>query len=125
MYHFNILRNLKPHLLKYGICRLHFRFSHVHPDIRIDPQSVIFYLQRVLHHMTKFMKYLSTKVTCLELDIHGSVHHDTIFIIMTNKMQLRRIIYCPLTALRVSGNIFAHRQEHPNCICSLYFYSRV
>ena len=35
---------------------------------------------------------------------------------MTNKMQLCRIIYYSLAALRVSGDIFAHHQEHLNCI---------
>jgi len=35
---------------------------------------------------------------------------------MTNKMQLCRIIYCSLTALCVSSDIFAHYQEHLNCI---------
>jgi len=48
-------------------------------------------------------------------DIHGSVHHDTIFTEMTNKMQLCRILYCSLTALHVSNNIFSHRQEHLSC----------
>jgi len=44
---------------------------------------------------------------------------------MTNKMQLRRIICCSLTALHVSSDIFAHHQEHLNCIYSFWFYSRV
>jgi len=35
---------------------------------------------------------------------------------MTNKMQLCRIIYYSLAALHVSSVIFAHHQEHPNCI---------
>jgi len=35
---------------------------------------------------------------------------------MTNKMQLCRIIYYCLAALRVSSDIFAHHQEHLNCI---------
>jgi hypothetical protein len=44
---------------------------------------------------------------------------------MTNKMQLCRIIYCSLTALHVSGDIFAHHQEHYNCIYSFWYYSRM
>jgi hypothetical protein len=40
-------------------------------------------------------------------------------------MQLCRIIYCSLTALHVSSDIFAHRQEHLNCNYSFWFYSRV
>ena len=35
---------------------------------------------------------------------------------MTNKMQLCRIIYYSLAALYVSSDIFAHHQEHLNCI---------
>jgi len=34
----------------------------------------------------------------------------------TNKMQLCRIIYYSLAALRVSSDIFAHHQERLNCI---------
>jgi hypothetical protein len=39
-------------------------------------------------------------------------------------MQLCRII-CSLTALHVSSDIFAHHQEHLNCICSFWYYSRM
>jgi len=35
---------------------------------------------------------------------------------MTNKMQLCKIIYYFLAALQVSNDIFAHHQEHLNCI---------
>ena len=35
---------------------------------------------------------------------------------MTNKIQLCRIIYYSLAALHVSSDIFAHQQEHLNCI---------
>ena len=35
---------------------------------------------------------------------------------MTNKMQLCRIIYYSLAALHLSSDIFAHHQEHLNCI---------
>jgi len=35
---------------------------------------------------------------------------------MTNKMQLCRIIYYYLAAVHVSSDIFAHHQEHINCI---------
>jgi len=49
------------------------------------------------------------------------VHHDTIYTKMTNKMQLYRIMYCSLTALHVSNNIFAHHQEHLNFIYSLWY----
>ena len=48
-----------------------------------------------------------------------------IFTKTTNKMQMCRIIYCSLTALHVSSDIFAHHQEHLNCNYSFRFYSRV
>ena len=40
-------------------------------------------------------------------------------------MQLYRIIYCSLTAVRVSSDTFAHHQEHNNCIYSFWYYSRM
>jgi hypothetical protein len=43
---------------------------------------------------------------------------------MTNKMQMCRTIYCSLTTLHVSSNIFAHHQEKLNCIYSFWYYSR-
>jgi len=49
------------------------------------------------------------------------VYHDTIVKKMTNKMQLCRIIYCSLTALRISSDIIAHNQEHLNCNYSFWF----
>jgi len=48
-----------------------------------------------------------------------------LFTKMTNKMQLCRIIYCSLAALRVSSDIFAHHQKHLNCIYSFCYYSHV
>ena len=57
-------------------------------------------------------------------DIHGSVH-QYVLTKMTNKMQLCRIIYCSLTALHVLSDIFAHNQEHLNCIYSFWYYSRM
>jgi len=44
---------------------------------------------------------------------------------MTNKMQLCRVMYCSLTALHVSSDIFPHFQEHLNCNYSFWIYSRV
>jgi hypothetical protein len=46
-----------------------------------------------------------------ELDVHKSVHRDTIMKI-TSKMQLYRLIYYSKSALNVSGNVFAHHQKH-------------
>jgi hypothetical protein len=44
---------------------------------------------------------------------------------MTNKMQLFRIIYYSLAAVHVSSDIFAHHQEHLNCIYSFWYYTRM
>ena len=44
-------------------------------------------------------------------DVHESVHRDTI-IKVTNKTQLYRLIYYSKSALHVSGDVFAHHQEH-------------
>jgi hypothetical protein len=56
------------------------------------------------------MQVLS-KMYRFKLDVHESVHHDIITKI-TNKMQLCRLIYYYLSALNVSGDVFAHHQEH-------------
>ena len=44
-------------------------------------------------------------------DVHESMNHDIIAKI-TNKMQLYRLIYYSKSALHVSGDVFAHHQEH-------------
>jgi len=49
--------------------------------------------------------------TTLPADVREPVHHDIIMKI-TNKMQLCRLIYYSLSALHVSGDVFAHHQEH-------------
>jgi len=52
-----------------------------------------------------------------QLHFHVSVHQDIIYTKMTNKMpQVCGIIYYSLAALHVSSDIFAHHQEHLNCI---------
>jgi hypothetical protein len=43
---------------------------------------------------------------------------------MTNKKQQCRVLYCSLAALHVYNDIFAHHQEHLNCIYSLWCYTR-
>jgi len=40
-------------------------------------------------------------------------------------MQLCRIIYYSLAALHVPSDIFAHHQEHLNCIYSFWYYTRM
>jgi len=40
-------------------------------------------------------------------------------------MQLCRVIYYSLAALHVSSDIFAHHQEHPNCIQFLVLHTYV
>jgi hypothetical protein len=44
-------------------------------------------------------------------DVHESVHRD-IIVKITNEMQLYRLIYYSKSALHVSGDVFAHHQEH-------------
>jgi hypothetical protein len=44
-------------------------------------------------------------------DVHESVHRD-IIVKVTNKIQLYRLIYYSKSALHVSGDVFAHHQEH-------------
>jgi hypothetical protein len=61
------------------------------------------------------IQYLIFKVPCIMIQ----------FMKMTNKMQLCRIIYCSLTALHVSSDIFTHHQEHLNCMYSFWYYSHV
>jgi hypothetical protein len=46
-----------------------------------------------------------------KLDVYESVHRD-IITKTTNKMQLCRLICYSLSALHVSGDVFAHHQEH-------------
>ena len=50
-----------------------------------------------------------------KFDVRKFVHCDTIMKV-TNKMQLRvyRLIYYSKSALHVSGDAFAHHQEHLN-----------
>jgi len=43
---------------------------------------------------------------------------------LTNNVQQCRIIYCFLTVLHVSSDIFAHHQEHLNCNYSFWIYLR-
>ena len=50
-------------------------------------------------------------VTDCRHDLHESVHRDIIMKV-TNKMQLYRLIYYSKLALHVSGDVFAHHQEH-------------
>jgi len=40
-------------------------------------------------------------------------------------MQLCRIIFYSLAALHVSSDIFAHHQDHLNCIYSFWYYARM
>jgi len=47
---------------------------------------------------------------CFKRDVHESVHRDTIMKI-TNKMQLYRVMSYSKSALRVSGDVFAHHRE--------------
>jgi hypothetical protein len=48
---------------------------------------------------------------CLLEDNLGFIQHEIVMKV-TNKMQLYRLIYYSKSALHVSGNVFAHHQEH-------------
>jgi hypothetical protein len=65
----------------------------------------------VLQHPAHPEHIKVTLVMVYVLDVHESVHHDTIMKV-TNKMQLYRLIYYSWSALHVSGDVFAHHQEH-------------
>ena len=52
------------------------------------------------------------------------MHRDTIMKV-TNKMQLHRLIYFSLSALHVSGDVFAHHQEHLTVFTDLVVFTQV
>jgi len=47
----------------------------------------------------------------MKVDVYEFVHRDTIMKV-TNKMHLYRVIYYSKSDLHVSGDVFAHHQEH-------------
>jgi len=59
-----------------------------------------------------------------KLDVRESMHHDIIMKI-TNKMQVCRLMYYSLSALHVSGDVFAHHQEHLTVLTACCKYSQV
>ena len=59
----------------------------------------------------KVLRQKLIKTGKYKLDVHESVHRDTIMK-ATNKMQQYRLIYYSKSALHVSGDVFAHHQEH-------------
>ena len=58
-----------------------------------------------------FKRLIGEFNSLLQLDVYESVHRDTIMKV-TNEMQLYRLIYYSKSALHVSGDVFAHHQEH-------------
>jgi len=54
--------------------------------------------------------YVNVDIAC-KLDVHESVHRDTIMKV-TNKMQLYRLIYFSWSALHASGDSPAYHQEY-------------
>jgi hypothetical protein len=56
-------------------------------------------------------KNVMIKIQNYKLDVHESVHRDTTMKI-TNKMHCADLIYYSMSALHVSGDVFAHHQEH-------------
>jgi hypothetical protein len=51
------------------------------------------------------------QIVLRKLHAHELVHRNTIMKV-TNKMQLHRLIYYSQSVLHVSGDVFAHHQEH-------------
>jgi len=91
----------------------------------IDDGGSRFFLKRRYISARLFAVAGHKTVICdYKLDNHGSVLHDKITK-MTNKMHLCGIICCFLATLHVSSNIFAHNQEHQNCVYSFRYYSRM
>jgi hypothetical protein len=52
-------------------------------------------------------------------DVHEFVRHD-IITKTTNKMQICRLNYYTLSAVHVSGDVFAHHQEHLTVFYSIW-----
>jgi hypothetical protein len=62
--------------------------------------------------MTKVGTEISLNfINSIFLEVHESMHIDIVMKV-TNKIQLYRLIYFSLSALHVSGAVFAHHQEH-------------
>jgi uncharacterized protein involved in tolerance to divalent cations len=55
-------------------------------------------------------RYKITKL--LQEQVNNKHLYNLTFIIITNRMQLYRLIYFSLPALHVSGDVLAHHQEH-------------
>ena len=72
--------------------------------------------------MDAFTSYMWLEGQMNKLLIWHSWFRASWYTKMTKNMQLCRIIYCSLTALHVSSDIFAHHQEHLNCIHNFTTY---
>jgi hypothetical protein len=75
-----------------------------------------------LHYITTFTAPPSHRKPNVR---YPQIHCKNLLTKVTDKIQLCRIIYCSLTALHVSSDIFVHHQEHHNCIYSFWYYSRM
>jgi len=91
-------------------------------------RSVVFHSALAVEWNVLNLHLFISQRLSVTLDVHGSVHHNTNLIEMTNKMQQWREIYlfhCSLTARHVSSYIIAHNQELLNCNYSFWFYTRL
>jgi len=105
-----------------GPLRLHSApVRHANIILRFSPPTIIFRS----HESSEAKNLLSTNFFAFSYLFHLSFILHLIFMVpcimitffkMTNKMQMCWIIYCSLTALHVSSDVFAHHQEHLNCI---------
>jgi len=82
-----------------------------HPSIVIGGLSVftVFFALSYKRNDIRKKDYWTNSM-CFKRDVHESVHRDTIMKI-TNKMQLYRVMSYSKSALRVSGDVFAHHRE--------------
>jgi hypothetical protein len=79
-------------------------------------------------HNTRHLSWLMYRALCISYYFYQQMHNILTVIYftkMTNNMHLCRIIYYSLAALHVSSDIFAHHQEHLNCIYSFWYYTRM
>ena len=77
----------------------------------VQIQRCFFSLCEELFFLNQRFKARNVSANKNPLDAHESVHR-VIITKTTNKMQLCRLIYYSLSALHVSGGVFAHHQEY-------------
>jgi len=77
--------------------------NHLHPKLNPICHLLVLLGAHPILHISKIRVNL--------FDVNESMHCDVI-VKVTNKMQLYRLSYYSKSALHVSGDVFAHHQEH-------------